>query len=214
MPLPIAVAFLVGILFPPAGLDAQFAWDSGIQRNIDTAAVRAALDIARASDRVDTRRFHEQYRIRLGDPSLRQLEVVTEFRRVVLQAEERLRLRDMGWGPRQAAAALRPFRGLVTLRLHIDFSPQNVLITIPAYDLLIHARPDDPGPAGPISPVGTRRLRQHVSGQSPPGSPMTGAIVEATFDSRRLDPRASYLVGVYLEGNEIERIPLDLAALR
>ena len=76
-------------------------------------------------------------------PLVEQIEVVTEFRRYVLNAEEQLRLGNwlFAHSVRDAREKLRPWRERVSLVARLRFHPHNTLIGIPPYDIAI-GRPD------------------------------------------------------------------------
>jgi hypothetical protein len=48
---------------------------------------------------------------------------------------------------------------------------------------------------------------------APPGSPILGGFIEATFDARPLDRRAVYLAGIAEEGRETRRIAVDFSRI-
>ncbi len=185
---------------------------SPLEVGIDLPAIRDAVRLGMSQDEARLADFHAGYRVSIGDPVLRQLEIVSEFRRVVQMSEERSRLRDVTWDASRAERELRPTRGLVDLVLFLQFSPRNTYRSMPAYSLLIYQR----GPrAAALEPVDSRTQQSYVSGQpAPPGTPILGATVQASFDAARLDPAGQYLVAILLDGREIRRVPIDLRALR
>src|SRR5713226_4752198 len=121
-----------------------------IQRDLGTPELQRAIKIGSGSD-ADRARFHAAYifTLRSADPAIEQLEVLTAFRRVVIEAEDRLRRGDHMFGAGQADIAIRPWHDKVTLVLRLRFHPQNVLVTVPSYELAIGER----GPA----PLDVRR---------------------------------------------------------
>jgi hypothetical protein len=56
-----------------------------------------ALVVGRRPD-AERARFHSRYEFRVGDPTVERIEVITEFRRVVLAVEERVRFGDHLFG--------------------------------------------------------------------------------------------------------------------
>src|SRR5207245_11722967 len=104
---------------------------------------------------------------------------VTEFRRVVLFAEEQIRQGDHTFGARQAERAIAPWHGRVTIVARLRFHPLNTFIASPPYDIIV-GQP-------PIVAVDTRRTSLYAAaGAGPkPGTPipLSGAIVEADFDA-------------------------------
>lgn len=157
--------------------------------------------------------FHEPYVLRHGGAVLRSLEVVTEFRRVVLLAEERLRRGDASWDARAAAEALAPYRGRLDLVLHLRFSPQNTFRSMPPVDVTIYPRAAAKAPG--LQPLHVEATPSNLAGPVPPaGTPILAATVEAAFPASSLDFQATYLVAVSIDGREVERVPLDLSRLR
>ena len=177
-----------------------------IQRDLGTQELQRAIKIGSGSD-ADRARFHSAYSVALrsADPAIEQLEVLTEFRRVVIEAEERLRKGDHMFGAGQAAAAIRAWHDKVTLVLRLKFHPQNVLVTVPSYELAI----GDRGPAA----LDLRRTPVYTTGSAPkPGTSMYGATLEADFDVAAVG-QTSRTVRVLLEGKELARATINFAQI-
>lgn len=178
-----------------------------IQRDLGTPELQRAIKIGGGSD-AERARFHAAYifPLRSADPAIEQLEVLPEFRRVVIEAEDRLRKGDHMFGAGQASIAIRPWHDKVTLVLRLKFHPQNVLVTVPSYELAI----GDRGPA----PLDVRRTPVYAmtgTGQRP-GTSMYGATVEADFDVAALG-QTSRTVRVLLEGKELARATINFAQI-
>lgn len=182
-----------------------------ISRRIDASHVDRAIALGRARDGASRQRFHDAYIVRIGGPVVERLEVVTEFRRVVLAAEERAGFGAAAFGQREADRLLRPFRDTISVVVHLRFPPQNTYRAMPDLGVVIYDR----GPASVrLLPRDTRPVPLYVDGQlAPPGSPLLGGTVEATFDARRLAPHGVYLVGVSEQGRELRRIAIDLGRI-
>ena len=177
-----------------------------IQRDLGTQELQRAIKIGSGSD-ADRARFHSAYSVALrsADPAIEQLEVLTEFRRVVIEAEERLRKGDHMFGAGQAAVAIRAWHDKVTLVLRLKFHPQNVLVTVPSYELAI----GDRGPAA----LDLRRTPVYTTGSAPkPGTSMYGATLEADFDVAAVG-QTSRTVRVLLEGKELARATVNFAQI-
>lgn len=182
-----------------------------IQVGLDRPAVADALRTGRSTAPAELDRFHDSYRIPVDDPVVRQVEIVSEFRRLVQLTEERERLRDATWDVARAADAARGFRGLIELAVFLQFSPQNTYRTMPAYSLAIYRR----GGAGAILPIDSRTRQAYIGGQpAPPGTPILSGSVTATFDAGAVDPSGQYLVAILLDGREVRRVPVDLGSVR
>jgi len=205
-----------GVALAVAGLTAATgaAVAPGFQPNIDSAAIDRAIALGQSRDPDALQRFHDGYVIRLNDVLLDRLEIVTEFRRVVLETEGRARVRDPEWGPKQAVDMLRPWRDKVTLSLHVTFPPNNVYRTMPRFDLVLYGRPGAAHAGIPMQPLDLLETPRYVSGQpAPPGTPILAGIVQATFAARPLDPRGVYLAGIAMEGRELRRVEIDFGRL-
>jgi hypothetical protein len=88
--------------------------------------------------------FHAPYFVRVNQPVIEQLEVITELRRFVLAAEEQLKSGNwmMARGGfdakgRRLIDVLRPTAGQLSLRARLRFHPQNSYKTLPAFDILL-----------------------------------------------------------------------------
>ncbi len=185
-----------------------------VETGIDAAAIDQAIALGRAAGSPALARFHQDYTIALGGPRLDSLEIVTEFRRVVLASEERARMADITWGAREAQLMLRPWRGTVSLLLQVTFPPNNTYRDMPHYGIVLYARPGATTP-GRVEPIDLQATPRYVSGQpAPPGTPILGGRVQATFDARDLDLRATYLAGIELDGREMRRAEVDFARVR
>jgi hypothetical protein len=171
------------------------------------AETERALLIGRAFDE-ERARFHRPYVLAIGDPTVEQIEVVTEFRRVVLFAEEQIRRGDHMFGLRQAEAAMRPWHGKVTCVARLRFHPLNTFLASPPYEIVV----GDP----PIPALDVRRtsLYANATNQKPVGPvPLTGAVVESDFDAVAVgqSPRQ---IRVVLGGKEVVRTTLDFGTVQ
>jgi hypothetical protein len=187
---------------------------SGVEVGIDRAEVARAIAFARNASPDELTEFHASYRIPLDDPPHASLEIVTEFRRVVLAFEDARRRGDAGWGVEQAMSVLRNSGGRLSLVLQLSFDPRNTYRTLPGFELRLLMRPEEGGPAA-VRPVDVRATPQYVEHQpAPPGTPILGGLFECTFDARDLDLRIPHVVAILENGSEVGRVPVDFARLR
>jgi hypothetical protein len=199
----------VAVVLVAAGLCAAARASDPFTTSIGTASIERAIALGRSSDRAARQRFHDAYLIRLNDPLLDRLEIVTEFRRVVLATEDRARAGDIDWGPRQAADMLRPWRGRISLILHVTFPPNNVYRRMPRFDIVLYGRPQTRA-AGRIEPLDRLETPRYLPGQpAPPGTPILGGMIQATFAVLALDQRGVCLGGIAFEGREVRRVDID-----
>src|SRR5438874_2577327 len=93
-----------------------------IQRDLGTQELQRAIKIGSSGD-AERARFHAAYIVSLSsaDPAIQRLEVLTEFRRVVIEAEDRLRKGDHMFGAGQASRVIQAWHDKVTLVLRLRF---------------------------------------------------------------------------------------------
>jgi hypothetical protein len=136
-----------------------------------------ALRVARSStaERVS---FHAGYRSIAADPGIDHVEVITELRRLVLLAETHAgpkgsRWRDAG----EAAAALAPYRGRLTLEARVRFHPRQGYTSLPSLEVHLD------GTATAQAPLDVHVEPVHAAGPAPADGPLpiVGAVVAATF---------------------------------
>ena len=217
------IALLAAGTVPAAALDVDLAPD-GIQRALDQA--RGATPRARAA-------FHAPYVRRVDTTPVRMVSLVSEYRRVVLAAEERLRLGDRLFGVRDGAEVVAPWRGSLEVVAELQFHPQHVLLNVPPYDILVWPEPVDTRRA-PMIPLSTDRVPAWGARTEPVGpddwaswwpypvtpgvvgggQPLTGAWIRARFDARALT-RTSGLTVLVKEGvRTVATVAFDLDQLR
>ena len=173
------------------------------------ADLEQALSIGRGAD-AERARFHRPYVIAMSDPTVEQIEILTEFRRAVLFAEDRIRWGDHLFGVRQAEAALAPWHGKLTIVVRLRFHPMNTFIAAPACEVAIDGEPS-------VAPLDTRRssLYAQRTTHQKAGTPsaLTGALVEVDFDAQRVGQHVRP-VRVVLEGKQVARTVVDFAQLQ
>jgi hypothetical protein len=206
---PAAAAVIVAALVGPAA-PSTLARPGGSPQ-ADAAAIADAVTLGLSRDEARRAAFHERYLVPLGGPVVQSIEVVTEFRRAVWLAEERARQGETAWATERAAAALAPYRGRLDLVLRVRFDPLNAYRSVPDATLVIYRREGD---GSPLQPASLRATPENFAGPVPPGTPILAATVEAAFPVSDLDLSRPFLVGIVLDGRELQRVPLDLTALR
>ncbi len=180
------------------------------------AEIERAQQVARSRES-ERAQFHRRYVFDLKGDTVTQIEVITEFRRLVLTTEEHLRLGDQMFsrGVREAEAAMAPTRGLVTFKSRLRFHPLNTYADVPPFKIAL-------GPAAstaatsPLTPIDT--LASGESSQPFKDSAgkrvvaLLGATLQADIPSVRIGP-VSRPLGVVLEGREIARVAVDFGRL-
>jgi hypothetical protein len=137
------------------------------------------------------------------------VEVVSEFRRIVLTAEERARKGDRAfvYSATQAQQANAPWKGRLSIIARLRFHPQNAYVAVPAADIVIDGRPADA--------IGALRapILSLPSPQRGESAAILGAIVESVFDAATVGQGVREFI-VRLEGRELTRVAFDLGALQ
>jgi hypothetical protein len=209
-------------------------WATGpavaIDAHLGADAIDRAITFARQATRDERRAFHAGY-FRMPGDAVRRISVVSEYRRVVLLVEEKMRLLDRNYGVRQMSEALRPWRGLVEVIVELQFHPQNNYVGVPLIDVLLVPL-DGPGTPMPLVPEGTdRRPRFGLFWDPAPmdapwwpfpppsvpvitgSEPLTGGWLHARFDARPL-ARGRYEIVVKDGGTTLGTGTFDLGSLR
>jgi len=177
--------------------------------------IERALASARSSE-AERARFHSRYRFPLNDATVPQVEVITEFRRVVIAGEDRLRQGDWMFtqGTRAAEAAVRTWRGQLAIVAQLRFNPLNTYVSIPSLDIML----GDPLAEGALAPLAAHTTPQY----SPPfpvvgkkdvmTSSLVGAVVETDFPASAIG-QTKRRVSVLMEGKELTRTTIDFASI-
>jgi hypothetical protein len=178
---------------------------------IGGAEIERAQQVARSRDS-ERVQFHRKYLFDLPGDTVTQVEVITEFRRLVMITEDHLRVGDQMFsrGTRAAEAALAPTRGMTTLKAQLRFSPLNTYADIPAFRLAL-------GPAAtgqPLVPLDTQVIGQYsLPFKTRDGRTVTvptGAVLQADLPASQIG-QAERPVGVVLDGKELVRTPVNFA---
>ena len=186
------VTLLVALALSPA---------RALTPNIDREQLDEALLFGRQATKAERQAFHDGYQRTLKDSLVRRISIVSEYRRVVLTLEEKMRLLDRNYGQRQMTQMLVPWRGLVEVIAEVQFHPQNTYIGVPLYDVLL-VRLDGPAAGSVIVPeANDRRPHFGVYWDPPPmgspwwpfpptnapvlgrSEPITGGWLQARFDA-------------------------------
>jgi hypothetical protein len=179
-----------------------------IQVDIGPQVVQRAISLAKRPD-TERIRFHERYIFTVGDATLDRVEVISEFRRAVLAAEERVRMGDHLFGVRDLEPALRPWRGRLSVLAHLRLHPHNTYSAVPPFDLVV----EHPPASGPILPLHVERRPVYSFAGDPAGaSYLAGAVVEATFDARGVAGHPS-TVSLRRNGDVIASVKIDFKAV-
>ena len=175
--------------------------------------IERAQQVARGRDS-ERQQFHRRYVFDLHDDTVTQIEVITEFRRLVLVTEEHILRGDwlFSRSVKSAEQALASSRGLATIRAAVRFNPLNTYITPPAYRLAMSAN----GTGNVPIPLETEVSPQYSAPFKARGgktvSSLVGAILEADVASLQIG-QATRIVAVILDGKELARTTVEFGKL-
>lgn len=178
-----------------------------VNLDVTSADVERALTIARSTD-AERERFHAAYVSPLTTPLVERVEVVTEFRRIVMVAEERRSRGDrlFAYSATKAADAVREFKRRLSVVVRVRFHPQNAYVALP--DLSVAADGMHDAFIGishdPITALPPGRKGEFV--------PVLGAVVDAVFDAAMLGQGPREFV-VRVDGREAARVPFMLGTI-
>jgi hypothetical protein len=194
---------------------------AAMQTTLDSNAVNEALTFGRSRSERDRARFHAPYRLVVNGAPVDFIEVITPFRRLVLEAESRALIGDRSFGQRQALEWLGSGPPTLEVMVEMTFHPLHTFVGVPAYGLALVARG---GPA--VQPRSIDRLPRHgprVEGAPrptpratpiPTDEPMLGGAMIGHFDAQLLDPTGEYDIVVDDGGKELARARADLKRMR
>jgi len=183
---------------------------AGVAEVMTEREIAQALNIANGSD-ASRALFHAPYGVAIDDPLVEHLEIITEFRRFVLAAEDQLKAGNwmMARGGFDAKGRtlkdlLRPVGGQVSIRARLRFHPHNNYVTLPAFDILL----------GEPTLLAINAIRTpHVTPAT--GEPGTrdvidGATIETFYNAPTIADRVLPL-RLFSEGKEVARVSVDFS---
>ena len=169
--------------------------------------VERGLAIARATDN-ERATFHAPYIHKVDTPFVESIEVVSEYRRVVLVGEDHIRKGDrlFAYSTTLTQKAVSPWKSRVSIVARMRFHPHNTYVSVPDVDLVL--------PGKEQARIGV--LKDPILGLAgEPGSgrvPVLGAVVEGVFDAAALGD-GTYEFIVRLDRKDVGRTTFNLAAL-
>jgi len=179
------------------------------------AEIERAQQVARSRDS-ERAQFHGRYVFDLDGDTVTRIEVITEFRRLVLTTEEHLRLGDQMFsrGSREAEAAMAPKRGLVTFKANIRLHPLNNYADVPPFKIALGPPASTAASiaSSPLTPIDTQAAGESSqpfkdrAGKSVVA--LLGATLQADMPAVRIGA-AGRALGVVLDGRELARVPVD-----
>jgi len=137
-----------------------------IEANLPMQGVDDAIVFARMARHEARRDFHDRY-ARTPGGTVTRISLVSEYRRVVLRTEERIRLGNRNYGVRQLTDELEPWRGQLEVIVDLTFHPQNTYVGVPLIDVLL-APLDGDGDRTPRTAEKTDRIPRFGGFFDPP----------------------------------------------
>ena len=182
---------------------------AGVTEVVTDRDIAQALNIANGSE-ASRRLFHAPYRVAIVDPLVERVEVITEFRRFVLNAEEQLKngnwmMARGGYDTkgRTLKDLLRSRAGQVSIRAQLRFHPHNNYVTLPPFDILL----------GNPTLLAIDAIRTpHITPAGEPGTRdiLYAATIETFYNAPTIADRVLPL-RLLFEGKEIARLSVDFS---
>jgi hypothetical protein len=186
---------------------------AAVTEEMTDSDVAQAFTIANGSE-ANRALFHASYGVSVDDALVEHLDIVTEFRRFVLAAEEQLKAGNwvMARGGfdakgRTVKDLLSPLKGQLSIRARLRFHPQNSYVALPAFDILL----GEPT----LLAISALRAPHITRATGEPGTRdvFTGATIETFYNAPTINDR-ELPVRLLSEGRELARISVDFARLQ
>lgn len=195
---------------------------------LSTRAISEAVALGQTRIEQDRDRFHRPYRIEVATAPVDWVDIITPFRRVVLEAETQTQNGSRLFGQREALAALKTDPERVTLVVELTFHPLNRFTRVPAYSVILASASGREVPD--VVPDGIQyvpRFGPRIGASVLPypyanniavsggGQPILGGVMEATFAGARLMPDGIYDAVIRDDSQqELARARIDFGRLR
>jgi hypothetical protein len=195
-----------------------------VQLTLDRRGIEEAIYIGQSRIDADRTRFHAPYRIRVTQPPVDWIDVITPFHRVELAAEMNARSGGRMFSQRDAMEVLKDSTNQIDLLIEMSFHPLNTFVAVPAYQVEVALtggrritprridrfprfapRPDSTGPALPTP---------NASAVFGGGLPVVGGTMIAALDAATFDPNQRLDVIVLDGKTELARAAIDLGKMR
>ena len=175
--------------------------------------IERAQQVARGRDS-ERQQFHRRYVFELRDATVPQIEVITEFRRLVLITEEHILRGDWMFSRsvRTGEEAIAAFRGRVTIRATVRLNPLNTYIAAPPYKLAIGTSAGGAATVALDTLVSPQYSVPFKGRNGKAVSSLVGATLEADVSAADVG-QSSRVVAVSLEGKELGRVTVEFGRL-
>jgi len=196
---------------------------AAFEATLDPASLAEAILTGQGTSEATRANFHAPYHFNVGVAPVDDIDVVTPFRRIVLDAESHARAGDRAYGQRLALATLGDDPSRVDIVAELTFHPLNTYIGMPDFAVTLIPQAGDP-----IQPRTIGRLARfgpklgmplpypYTTGtpQTPGKQPLQGGMVVATFDGKALDAKGVYVVMVTGREGDAAKARVDFGKLR
>ena len=193
-----------------------------VQLTLDRRSVEEAIYIGQSRIESDRTRFHVPYRVRVVQPPIDWIDVITPFHRVELAAEENARRGGRMFSQQEAIEVMKDAVNQIDLLIEMSFHPLNTFVAVPLYQVQIVL------PGGRrVEPKRIERYprlgpRAESTGPALPGSapqfgtgqPVVGGTILAPLDGSAFDPNQRIDVVVLDGKTELAKVSIDLARMR
>jgi hypothetical protein len=196
---------------------------AAFEQSLGARAIDEAIAIGLTRVDAERARFHRPYRSEINIAPVDWIDIVTPFRRVMLEAEARTRNGGRLFGQRDAYEALGTTPGRVSVIVELTFHPMNTFVGVPLYEVSLARGADS---LAPLELERIPRFGPRVSGVPLPypwnggvrlpgvAEPLTGGTLVAQFDGSLLVADGVYDVVVHEPGRVIARARVSLGAVR
>jgi hypothetical protein len=169
---------------------------------------RDALALGRTRDDALFESFNKGYSLAVSD-IIESAEIITEFRRAVLLVRERTMQGDYVVTDATVTRVMAPHLGQIGFIVQVRLSPFNTFIAAPAYDLYVST-------GARSKPLADKALkREPVFALGPPGAPIVGVRLHATFAKEQIERAAQpELIVTDDKAEIIWRARIDLSRFR
>lgn len=193
------------------------------EQSLSPRTIDEAIAIGLTRVDAERARFHRPYRSEVNVAPVDWIDVVTPFRRVMLEAEARTRSGGRLFGQRDAFAALGTTPNRVSIVVELTFHPMNTFVGVPPYEVALVRGTDR---IVPLELERVPRFGPRVSGVTLPypwnggirlpgvAEPLTGGTLVAQFDGLLLVLDGAYDVVVSEPGRVLARARVTLGAVR
>jgi hypothetical protein len=180
-----------------------------IELDVNPVKIQEGLKIAGGSP-ASRAAFHKPYLFTASDSSIERIEVVTEFRRVVLIGEDKLFRGDQmaAQNVRETQNALRDWHRKVSVVVRVTFPLQNVLANAPRTEVVLI------GASGDVPRLDLHNQTEYALQSASRNRQQTviGVVAEAVFAAEEVGQRLR-TASVRMDGRELARLAIDFATL-